>query len=211
VGGLGTAGDLLGRLAALATDPAVGFGVQLAVAAIFLAAGVHKLRRPGHSAEAVARFGLPRLAGKGYVRLLGGVETLVAMAIVAPPMARAGAVACAVLATTFTVLTARAYWRGDRFACSCLSASSEPISRLTVARAAALLVAAAVVAVLPGTTTVPDRPALLAAVALAAALVGVPLAVVTWQRCRLLTARYVARIDWDGLAVNWANQRGGVG
>jgi uncharacterized membrane protein YphA (DoxX/SURF4 family) len=209
LGGLTAAGDLLGWLRALATDPAVGFGIQLAVGAVFLTAGVHKLQRPDHAAEAIHRFGLRRLAGGRAARALGGVEIVVAVAVVAPPVARAGAAAGALLAAAFTALTWRAYRRGDRFACSCLSASSEPLSKLTVARAAVLLGGSAVVAALPGTTTWPAWPAGFGAAALATALLGVPLAVVTWRRCRRLTARYVVRVDWDALAVNWANRPGG--
>ena len=202
MGGLDALGDLLGAVWAALTGPAFGFAVRLAIGGLFVVAGAHKLWRPAPTAQSMRFFGLGPVAGNGWARALGALEVALGLGLVLSGTARLSAAGCVVLAAGFTFLTGRAYRRGERFACGCLSSSTQPIGRLTVIRSGVLLAGALLVAGTPGAAlTTVDY---LAAVTIACGLIGVPLAAVTLWRCRELSRKFEARVDWDGLAVNWA-------
>ena len=181
--------------------PSFVVGIRLAVAGVFLLAGVHKLRRAQETAASIANFRLGRLATVRAAVLLGLVELGLAAGLVIPGTARAAGVGCVAMSAVFVFLTARAYRSGERFVCNCLSSSADPIDVVTVARAAALLIGAAVATVMPPAAPTPARLPLAAAVA--AAVTGLPLAAVVLRRSVALRRRYVSRVDWDFVAARW--------
>jgi uncharacterized membrane protein YphA (DoxX/SURF4 family) len=137
VGGFAQWADVFRR----AVDaPEIAIGIRLAVAGVFLLAGLHKLRRPRDTAASIANFRLGAVATVRMAVLLGVAEIVLAVGLVVPATARAAGIGCAALSSVFVFLTARAHRSGERFTCNCLSSSAEPIDVWTVARSVAVLV-----------------------------------------------------------------------
>lgn len=116
------------------------------LAAMFTVSGVTKLRRPFDSALAMVRFGVLRRIRPAAGRALGGVELLLAVALVATANPFVATLAAAALLVVFTALVARALANGRSFDCACFGAG-ERISWATVGRNAAFIALAALVAV----------------------------------------------------------------
>jgi len=200
--------DGFGQLADLwrsaAAAPWFVIGMRLALAGVFLVAGVHKLRRPRETAASMANFRLGRLATTRLAVVLGLVEVGLAAGLVVPATARPAAAGCVLLSAAFVFLTARAYRAGERFACNCLSSSAEPIDALTVSRAVAVLAVAAGAAAAPrAALTLAGLPP---AIAVAAVAAGLPLAVVVLRRSVVQRRRYVSRVDWDFVVARWSER-----
>lgn len=125
--------------------------VILFLAAVLFAAAAHKLVARDRVAISAARLARTAPAlGMPLLLAAAAVETLAAAALLVPPLSQAGAVAAAALWTAYTVaLTAR---HGEVLDCGCdLVARDKPVDVFAIA-----------------------RPALLAALALAAVLVPHP-------------------------------------
>ncbi len=182
--------------------PEITTGIRLAVAGVFLLAGLHKVRRPRDTAVSIANFRLGALATVPAAVLLGVVEIVLAVALAVPATARAAGFGCAALSSVFVFLTARAYRSGERFACNCLSSSAGPIDAWTVARSVAVLVGGIASAVLPTVAFAAWQLPL--AVAVACALAGLPVAVATLAHSISVRHRYMARIEWDFVVERWS-------
>jgi hypothetical protein len=131
-------------------------GVVVAVAsgtlaAMFATSGVSKVRRPFDSALAMVRFGVMRRIRPAAGRTLGGVELLLAVALVATANPFAATLAAAGLLGVFTALVAWALAHGRSFECACFGAG-ERISWVTVGRNTVFIALAALVA----TATAPN-------------------------------------------------------
>jgi hypothetical protein len=99
------------------------------------------------NADQAERTALPRLVGesraKAAYRTVGGIEALVALALLLPPALTVEAVAAAVLAAGFTGYLIYAKIVVPEASCGCLSASEKPIGRRAIGRALLLLATAA--------------------------------------------------------------------
>jgi hypothetical protein len=126
------------------TGPALAVATG-ALAAMFVASGVPKLRRPFDSALAMVRFGVSQRIRPAAGRVLGAVEVLLGVALVASPSPRWPTLAGIVLLVVFTTLVAVALARGRSFECACFGAG-ERISWATVGRNAVCIAVAAGVA-----------------------------------------------------------------
>ena len=121
-------------------------GLQVALAAVFMTAGVGKLLDRDGSRRALRDFGVPeRVARPGSV-LLPLTEIAVAVALVFRPSARWGAVAAMVLLAAFIVGIGLALARGKEPDCHCFGQiHSAPAGPLTLARNALLAAFAGVI------------------------------------------------------------------
>lgn len=103
------------------------------------------------NADQAERTALPRLVGesraKAAYRTVGGIEALVALALLLPPASTVEAVAAAVLAAGFTGYLIYAKIVVPEASCGCLSASEKPVGRRAIGRA--LLLLATAVAAIP--------------------------------------------------------------
>ncbi|GAA1996387.1 hypothetical protein JL107_12415 [Nakamurella flavida] len=143
-------------------------GLLGACALLLGAAGVAKVLRPAPTARAARALDLAiadRLSGHLSVRLLGGLEIVVAVSV----LAGGGARAAAALALAYLLLTAvavRLLTVAPDSDCGCFGTAREPVSRLHVVvnGACALVGVAAVLA---------PQPAFTAAVASATTSAGV--------------------------------------
>ncbi|WP_410812247.1 MauE/DoxX family redox-associated membrane protein [Micromonospora sp. 067-2] len=126
------------------TGPLLAVAVGV-LAAMFVASGVPKLRRPFDSALAMVRFGVLKRIRPVAGRALGGAEVLLGVALVASPSPRWPALAGVALLAVFTTLVAVALARGRSFECACFG-TGERISWSTVARNVVYIAAAAGVA-----------------------------------------------------------------
>jgi hypothetical protein len=205
-------GDGFRWAADAATGDVGSLAARLAVAGLFAVAGVYKLRHPLIAAAAAARFGAVRHATARVGYALAAAELGTAALLVAwwRPATLAGCVAAAALALAFFVLLTRALLGGERFACHCMSSSEEEISAVTALRALAMAVAATAGAagVLRGFTLPPATEAL-QAIGLAAALAGVPLALLTCMRLWRRHKRFMHETDWEWLLLGPQGRAGG--
>lgn len=113
------------------------------VTAVLLVAGVNKVLWPGSAARAMRGFRVVEREDPVYGRILGVGEIALGLWLFSGIALLAAATAIALLFAAFAVLTARAVWRGDTFACACFGGSSDrPISTFTVSRAVGLAVLA---------------------------------------------------------------------
>lgn len=183
---------------ALSAQP-VSLAARLAVAALFAAAGLYKLRHPLIAAMSATRF---RVAGRprrvvGLV--IGGAETTAAVLLLVPVSAvsAVGCVSAMTLAVAFALVIARALHAGERFACHCLPGSDDDISAATLWRAVALTTGTAIglAGLAVGQAPYPVH-ALLPGTGIAIAAIGIPIAafaaVKIWDRYR----SFVAGVDW---------------
>lgn len=123
--------------------------VRLALAAVLLGAAAAKLRRPGESRAALSTLLRGRPSGGGTALLAGVAAAEVALAAGVAAGLDAAALAAAVFLAAGAALLARALRAGLAGApCGCFGARSR-VSRLSVARAALLAAAFAVLPLLP--------------------------------------------------------------
>lgn len=124
----------------------VVLALRVALAAVFLTAGVGKLLDPSGSRLALTGFGVPARLRWTIAPLLPIVELATAAALLVPQTARWGAVAAVALMVAFTGAILRALTGGTRPQCHCFGIfHSSPAGPKTVARNAALAALAVVV------------------------------------------------------------------
>jgi hypothetical protein len=108
--------------------------------AVFLVAGVRKLRDTAATAASMRGLGVPAAAANGLAPLLPFAELAVVVLLLVPGLALPGLVLGFGLLLLFTVAIVAALLRGRRPACNCFGqASDQPISWLTAARNGVLL------------------------------------------------------------------------
>src|SRR5947209_19074064 len=113
---------------------------RLALASVFVTAGVAKLADRGGTRRALAEFGVPGRFGGSTSMLLPALELAVAAALIPSFTARAGAIAAAALLAGFTAAIAAANLRGRAAECHCFGQlHSAPAGRGTLIRNACLL------------------------------------------------------------------------
>ncbi|MDQ0729173.1 MauE/DoxX family redox-associated membrane protein [Microbacterium sp. W4I20] len=115
------------------------------LAAVFLIAGLSKLRRPQLVLDALQNFGVPRVFHRRPVSLalpLAEILLGISLLVTSGWVYTATAVATTAATIVFVFLTARALARGDRFDCGCFGAVHSPISRAIVLRNVLLAAAA---------------------------------------------------------------------
>jgi putative oxidoreductase len=124
---------------------AVGALLRLGLGALFIVAGVLKLRDPAAFAVEITNYRfLAELAP--YVAVtLPAIEIVVGLAIVVAPVAWRASAALAALAmlAVFTVAVAQARARGINVDCGCFGGASGPVTGWTIARDVGLMLAAA--------------------------------------------------------------------
>lgn len=184
----------LGRL--LGTDP-VPLAARLALAGLLATAGMYKLRHPLIAAATAVNFRVIAHPWRAAGYALGLAETLAAVLLLLPaPAVFAGCAWAGVLSAGYVVVTARALRAHERFPCGCLPGGGD-VSALTLARALAMAGAAIVGALGPAGGHTVDGSAVLPGVGLAAAFLGLPLAVfaatAAWRQYR----RLIAETDWE--------------
>jgi peroxiredoxin/uncharacterized membrane protein YphA (DoxX/SURF4 family) len=144
---------------------------RLALASVFVTAGVAKLADPSGTRRAVADFGVPERFALTISKLLPAAELALAAALVPTATARAGAIAAAALLTLFTAAIAAAIVRGRTPDCHCFGQlHSAPAGRGALIRNACLLALAIFVAAGGAGDTATSAP--LAATAAAVVLAG---------------------------------------
>lgn len=133
----------------------VGVGCGL-LAALFVASGIPKIRRPFDLAIALVRFGIVHRVRPGLARALGAVELAVGVAVAVAPARFPVAVAALLLLAAFTAVIARSLAAGQSVECACFG-TGEKTSPATVARNVVLMGVALFVAMAPATPTVDQR------------------------------------------------------
>lgn len=120
-------------------------------AAVFVASGIPKVRRPFGIALALVRFGVARAVDPRAGRALGTVEILLGASFVLVPVPFVPALVAAGLLIAFTAVVVPAMRRGQAFDCACFGVA-ERIGWSTVVRNIVLSAAAvgAAVALRPG-------------------------------------------------------------
>ena len=162
-------------------------GVLCACALLLGVAGAAKVVRPAPTARAARALDLAvadRFAGHTAVRLLGLVEIVVAVSV----LATGGARAAAALAVAYLLLTAvavRLLTVAPDSDCGCFGTAQEPVSRLHVVVNAACAVVAGIAVVVP-------QPALTDAVTAAGAAQGAALLLLVGVLTALLGASLTA-------------------
>lgn len=122
-------------------------GLRVALAAVFLTAGVGKMLDLDGSERAVRDFGVPGKAAKFVATSLPLAELAAAFALIFRPSARWGAVLALLLLGAFITGIVRALARGEEPECHCFGQiHSAPAGRLTLARNVVLAAFAGVVA-----------------------------------------------------------------
>lgn len=109
-------------------------------AAVFLWAGVAKLRNPFPASLAIVRFGLLKRVTPGAGRVAGAIESLAGTLLLLAPFALWAWALPSLLALAFVGMTARALLRGQRFDCACFGSGKSEIGTGTLVRAGVLLV-----------------------------------------------------------------------
>jgi uncharacterized membrane protein YphA (DoxX/SURF4 family) len=133
----------------------VGVGCGL-LAALFVASGIPKIRRPFELAIALVRFGIVKRVRPFLGRLLGIVEVAVGLAVALSPVLLPAAVAALLLLVAFTVVIVRSLAAGQHVECACFG-TGEKTSWATVARNVVLAGVALFVAVAAETPTADQR------------------------------------------------------
>jgi hypothetical protein len=123
------------------------FVLQVALAAVFVAAASAKSLRPDRTREALTGFGVPDRLAPLLVPALPLAELAVGVMLVPFVQPRAGAIASLVLLAAFTTAIAHNLARGRAMDCNCFGAlRARPIGPLTLVRNAALMAAAGCIA-----------------------------------------------------------------
>lgn len=124
---------------------------RLALAAVFIVAGLGKLADLDASRRAVEEFGVHARAAGTVGVALPLVELGLAVALIPVATARWAAGAAVVLLIAFSVVVARALVRGDEVECNCFgNIGSAPVGPATMVRNVGLAVVAGFIAVAPG-------------------------------------------------------------
>jgi uncharacterized membrane protein YphA (DoxX/SURF4 family) len=105
----------------MTVDPVVMIALSLMLSYVVVDAGLHKVRNPRHYAAVIDDYRvLPRNSGWHAVWLAGGLEIAAGVAILLPPLHRAGLLLCALLLAAYLVAIALNLWRGRReIDCGC--------------------------------------------------------------------------------------------
>ncbi|MEO7837140.1 MAG: MauE/DoxX family redox-associated membrane protein [Acidimicrobiales bacterium] len=123
----------------------VGYACALALAVVFVWAGVAKLRQVEETRAAFAALGIPKSAAAA--RIVPVMELAIAAVLVAAPSV-GGAIAFGSL-LAFNLILVRAVRSGSPAPCNCFgSHSAEPVSRRDLLRNVGLMVLAMAAAVL---------------------------------------------------------------
>lgn len=133
----------------------VGLGSGI-IAALFVASGVPKIRKPFGLALALVRFGVVRRVRPGLGRLLGALEVVVGVAVAVSPVVAPAAISALVLLVAFTAVVVRSVLAGQSVECACFG-TGETTSWVTVARNLVLIGVAAFLAAAPAIPTVDQR------------------------------------------------------
>lgn len=133
----------------------VGVGCGL-LAALFVASGIPKIRRPFELAIALVRFGIVKRVRPALGRLLGVVEVAVGIAVALSPALLPASVAALLLLAAFTAVIVRSLAAGQNVECACFG-TGEKTSWATVARNVVLIGVALFVAVAGETPTADQR------------------------------------------------------
>lgn len=184
--------------------------LQVTLATVFILSGTYKVRHPVAAATSAARFGFsvrPTKTGRHHRRRSrthrGGGTTR------SSPSDRARrARRKRTSLTSLTVLTARAVVRGESFDCSCLG--HERVSKSSVARAAAMLVASVVAGagVTWGGPRTIDLETASTAAGMALAIVCLPYTAGLASRVRSLRGEFEEKVDWGWLVQELSGRRG---
>lgn len=126
------------------------------LAALFVASGVPKIRRPFGLALALVRFGVVRRVRPGLGRLLGALEVATGIAMVISPALLPAATCALVLLVAFTAVVVRSLLAGQSVECACFG-TGETTSWVTVARNLVLIGVAAFVAATSAVPTMDQR------------------------------------------------------
>ena len=176
--------------------------VRLALALVFIASGISKLRSLEGSRTAAADLGVPSRLAPLVGTALPVVELAVAALLVVAPSGRAPAAAAALLLATFTAVLAANIARGRRPACRCFGeVHAKPISGATIVRNVVLLAGAVAVAVAGGgddpIELLADATGAQLAVGIAIAVLGIAVALEGWAIRQLLRrhGRVLLRLD----------------
>lgn len=121
---------------------------RLVLAAVFVVAGVLKLRDPVAFANDVANYQFMPALAPLLAATLPSLEIVVGVALLIAPWRRAAALCAAVLMAMFTVAAGTAYARGLDVACGCFGSTGGAIGWTTLVRDLALLGAAILVVAL---------------------------------------------------------------
>lgn len=133
----------------------IGIGCGL-LAALFVASGVPKIRRPFELAIALVRFGIVRRVRPGLGRLLGAVEVAIGLAVALSPVLFPVSIAALLLLVAFTAVVVRSLAAGQSVECACFG-TGERTSMSTVIRNLVLIGVALFVAFAPGVPTTDQR------------------------------------------------------
>lgn len=184
----------------LVSEP-VAFAARVALVALLGASSLYKARHPLIAAAAAVNFRVVRRPWKRVGYALAAVEMVTAGLLAAPwpTAALAGCGLAGCLSIGFAFVIGRALRAHDHFPCHCLSGADDDVSGVTLARAVAMVAAAVIGAVgLVGRgLAIPAMTIAVPGIGLAAAMLGIPLAVycaaVVWRRYRAL----LAAVDWE--------------
>ena len=132
--------------------------VSIAVAAVFLYAGLGKVRDPLHFADSTAAFAiLPAVFINLFVMGLPPFEFACGVLLLAPPTRRIGALAVAVVSAMFFTALASALLRGLTLDCGCFGVGAPSRSRLWVVGLDTMLFAGAMFVYLRSITRTPAQ------------------------------------------------------
>ena len=118
--------------------------IRLAIAALFLVAGLAKLADAAGTRQAIVEFGLPDVFARPAAVLLPWAEVAIAVALIPVSSSGWGAGAALILLSVFTAAIAVNLVRGRTPACHCFGQiHARPIGPLTLVRNGVFAVAAA--------------------------------------------------------------------
>jgi uncharacterized membrane protein YphA (DoxX/SURF4 family) len=120
--------------------PVMLLGIRLLLAAVFLAAGIGKLRDRRQFAATLTTLGVARNWTAPLATLIPGIEVLTGAGLLHYEIARHAATIGLLLLVLFTAVAMVSIWQGRTLECACFgSSASEPVGVSTVARNAGLI------------------------------------------------------------------------
>lgn len=152
----------------------IGWLLRIAVAALFAWSAYAKLRRP--AAPLVTDPRIPATLAAAAGPLLGAIEAVVAVLVIAPATRLIGGVATAILGIVFTAVMLRRWARGaTRVRCGCFGSDAEQPAWLATLRAGIVAVAGLLIATgaVNGISRTSSVDAVLAILVLAVAVLAV--------------------------------------
>jgi uncharacterized membrane protein YphA (DoxX/SURF4 family) len=200
VDGFQTVSELLDELGGQAIRPEIVLAVRLALACVFVLAGIVKLARPVPAAQAAVGFRVTSRPSIRFAVALGAAEVLTGLLLVSP-VAEAvlvGSGLALALSAAFAFVTARALVADAAFPCACLSSATEAVSRITFVRAVAMA-GAGIYAVSLAASTEPYPPpgSRVGPIPLALAFLGCPILIAAGVRLWRAHRAYMRQIDWE--------------